>query len=52
MDKKLLSKNCDTIGVDAITSLLIVNTSDNTVSTMKELINNQTSVVIFLRHFA
>ena len=51
MDKQLYSKN-HIIGVDEITSLPLLNTSDSTSSTMKQLINNQPSVVVFLRHFA
>ncbi len=51
MDTTLYSKN-QVIGVDEIASLALVNTTDNTSSTMKQLINNQPSVVVFLRHFA
>ncbi|EFX84850.1 hypothetical protein DAPPUDRAFT_314390 [Daphnia pulex] len=51
MDKTLYSKN-QVVGVDEIASLALVNTTDNTSSTMKQLINNQPSVVVFLRHFA
>ncbi len=51
MDKTLYSKN-QVIGVDEIASLALINTTDNTSSTMKQLINNQPSVVVFLRHFA
>lgn len=52
MDKELTSKKQDPANEQEISSLPLTSINDNRVATVKQIINNQYSLFVFLRHFA